>query len=293
MPVPDFPVIDAHTHIYPPEIVRDRQRFCEADLWFGELHASPNARLATAEDLLASMTAAGIDHSIVCGFPWMDASLCQLHNDYLFDACSRYPGQLSWLAIVSPTDPGATQATVDQASRGARGLGELNADAQGFIDDPVGLLQDVARFCLDADFPWMMHASEPVGHGYPGKGTAGPPVILAIAAAFPGLRLCAAHWGGGLPFYELMPEVRETARRIVYDTAATTYLYDPAVFGIVQQLVGLDRVLFASDFPVLGQSRLMEAVSCLQWETASDRRAVMGLNAQRFYAIEAGERGSG
>ena len=84
----------------------------------------------------------------------------------------------------------------------------------------------------------MLHASEPVGHRYPGKGTATPDRLLQVYRALPDLPVVLAHWGGGLPFYELMPEVAALTRNVVYDTAASTYLYRPAVFRTVLDVVG-------------------------------------------------------
>ena len=37
---------------------------------FKEMYSAENAKIATAEELLASMQEAGIDRSIVCGFGW-------------------------------------------------------------------------------------------------------------------------------------------------------------------------------------------------------------------------------
>ena len=137
------------------------------------------------------------------------------------------------------------------------------------------------------DFPIMAHVSEPVGHDYPGKGTATPPRILAFLEQHPDLRFVAAHWGGGLPFYEMMPEVGMALRNVTYDTAASTYLYRPEIFDIVTRITGPDRVLWGSDYPVLGQRRfLRKARSILDDATA---RAVVGANAARVYGLRVTE----
>ena len=89
-------VVDAHVHIFPPEIVRNRQAFCDRDRWFGHLYRNERARLATAEDLLTSMEEAGVHVSIAAGFPWADPGLCGYHNDYLADAAARSGGRIAW-----------------------------------------------------------------------------------------------------------------------------------------------------------------------------------------------------
>ncbi|HEX7102490.1 MAG TPA: hypothetical protein VF201_07590, partial [Nitrolancea sp.] len=92
-------VVDAHTHIFPPEFSRDRASLAERDAWFGELYGSPKIALAGEAELLASMDAAGVDCSLICGFPWLDQEICRAHNDYLLDVANRNPGRIAAVTI--------------------------------------------------------------------------------------------------------------------------------------------------------------------------------------------------
>jgi predicted TIM-barrel fold metal-dependent hydrolase len=280
------PVIDAHTHIFPPEIVVDRASFLTRDLWFEQLYAGPKSLLVGAGDLLSSMDRAGIAHSIVCGFPWSDEGLCRLHNDFMADACAKSNGRLSWLAIVSP--PSGLSA-VQEAERcfdlGAAGIGELNADAQSFDIAEPGDVLVLFENCAKHGRPIMLHASEPVGHLYPGKGKSTPDRLLKMIEAFPDVTFVLAHWGGGLPFFELMPEVGAATSRVFYDTAASTYLYRWEVFRTVLDIVGRDRVLMGSDYPVLRQDRFVERALRVPWRDEEERSAVLCENARRVYKL--------
>ncbi|MEZ4500484.1 MAG: amidohydrolase family protein [Thermomicrobiales bacterium] len=279
-------VIDAHTHAFPPEIGANREAFRQRDAWFADLYANPKASLATAEDLIESMDRAGIDKALICGFPWRDAGLCTYHNDYMQDATRRYPERLSWLGIVA-SSMGKDLAVVAETllMAGARGLGELNADAQG-IDLLAGTELDAAvQVCVKKNAPVMLHASEPVGHSYPGKGSATPDRLVRFALRYPELRIVLAHWGGGLPFYELMPEVRSALGNVVYDTAASTYLYDFMVFRRVIDIAGAQKVLFGSDYPILRQDRFLNRVLSLQWDSQDELKQVLSDNARRTYGL--------
>ena len=249
-------VIDAHTHAFPPDICTARGGYLSRDLWFEHLYANPKALLIGTEELEVSMAAAGIARSVVCGFPWRDPGLCRLHNDYLAEACAATNGRLAWLGIVW-AGAGAAAESERCFRLGAVGLGELNADAQGFDLTAPAALAETVEVCLAWDRPLMLHASEPIGHDYPGKGTATPNRLVAFLQAFPALRVTLAHWGGGLPFYELMPEVAAATARVVYDTAASTYLYRFGVFRAVLDVIGAERVMFGSDYPVLTQGRFL------------------------------------
>jgi hypothetical protein len=279
-------VIDAHTHAFPPDWIADRVNHCQRDRWFGELYEAPTAKMIDAVDLIAAMDAAGVTRAIACGWPWADPELCREHNEYLAAAANASEGRLAWLGTVAPASPGAAAETERCLALGASGIGELNADAQEVDIARPGVLADVTDVLTATDRPLLLHASEPVGHSYPGKGTATPDRLLPFLAANPGLRVVLAHWGGGLPFYELMPAVEALTRNVVYDTAASSYLYRPEVFRTVLDIVGSDRVLWASDHPVLGMGRFLQRTRRLAAIRPEELDPVMSGNARRVYHLD-------
>ncbi len=279
------PIVDAHTHIFPPEFARDREVLSPRDEWFAELYRNPASLLASAEDILASMNEAGFGCSVVCGFPWRDSALCREHNDYLLDVASRNPGRIAAVATVSPAQPDAAKEAARCFEAGAVGIGELNADAQGFDLNYPESLAALADVCRAFDKPVLIHVSEPVGHLYSGKGTSTPDRLLRFLLQFPDVRVVAAHWGGGLPFYELMPEVAELTRNLVYDSAASTYLYRSTVFPTVIDLVGSHRVLMGTDYPVLRQDRFLRRI--LRLDLPNDvLESILWHNAARVYGLK-------
>jgi uncharacterized protein len=280
-------IIDAHTHIFPPDVRQQREGYRSRDPWFAQLYESPRALLASPEDILTSMDIAGIERSIVCGFPWSDSGVCREHNAWLAEVAAAYPDRISFLAIVVPQSPTAVEDAEQAFAAGAAGIGELNADAQGFDLRRPSAVTDLMVYCRHMDRPVMIHASEPLGHSYPGKGYATPDALYTWLSAFPEQPVVLAHWGGGLPFYELMPEVHAVTRHVAYDSAATTYLYRPAVFEAVLSIAGPERVLFATDYPVLRQDRLAASVSAGISDRTS-RDLVMSGNAESIYLARSG-----
>ena len=65
---------------------------------------------------------------------------------------------------------------------------------------------------------------------------------------FPDLKIVLAHWGGGLPFYALMPEVKTALANTWFDCAATPFLYKPEIFEHLADIVGFDKILFGTDW---------------------------------------------
>jgi predicted TIM-barrel fold metal-dependent hydrolase len=276
-------IIDAHTHLFPPEFARDRARLAAADPWFALTYGDGRARMASAEELVASLDSAGIGAAIVCGWPWRDPGICRAHNDYLLDAARRWPERIWPLAIVPPMAGGAALAEASRAlDAGAVGLGELNADAQGFDFAAPAALAPLAALLTERAAPLLIHTSEPLGHHYPGKGSATPDRLIPFLLAYPDLHVVAAHWGGGLPFYELMPEIAAATRNIWYDSAATTYLYDFAIFARVAAIIGPRRILWGTDYPLLRHPPFLRHTLAAGLDPDA-LSAILGENARRLF----------
>ena len=73
---------------------------------------------------------------------------------------------------------------------------------------------------------------------------------------FPENKIVLAHWGGGIFFFNLLKkEVKERLENVYFDTAASPFLYDPAIYKYAVEIVGVDKILFGSDFPLLKPER--------------------------------------
>ena len=272
-------LVDAHVHIFPPEIVRDRAAFLPRDRRFAELNTDPRARMATAEEVVAEMDRTGVALSVVFGFPFANQGLCRLVNDYVLDAAGRWPGRLAGLACVAPREAGAAVELERCLDAGMHGCGEL-APGDGPAD--IAALADVAGLLRERGLPLLLHANEPVGHAYPGKHAFGPRAGVECAAAYPGLNIVYAHLGGGLFLYEAMPELRATLADVYYDTAAVPYLYSTGIYQAAEATAGAQKVIFGSDFALLSPARYFEGLGELGPEA---RAAVCSGNARKVYKL--------
>jgi uncharacterized protein len=279
----DEAIVDAHTHAFSPDLLIHRNDVVEQDFWFGTLYRNPLAHAVDARTVQESSNRVGIHSTVLCGFPWSDEGRCREENAYLasFAAASS---SLAWMGTVVPGDANAASDAAWCLDNGALGIGELNADGQSAPLNESRVWDPLVEVMTARTKPIMLHASEPIGHDYPGKGSATPDRLVAWLSRYPELDVVLAHWGGGLPFYELMPEVRAVTRRVSYDCAASTYLYLFDIFPRVIDLVGVDRVIWGSDFPVLRQGPfLRNSVAALR--SADERHAVLSANAKRVYGM--------
>lgn len=276
-------IIDFHTHIVPPWVRERRGEFARDDPLFGTLYKNPKARLACAEDLLASMDESEIQLSVALNIGWSDHEMCVRTNDYLLEASARHPDRIAAFCSFQPLAGERALREVERCSEaGAHGLGELRPDIQGFslLDRP--LLGDICELAVRRDLIVVPHVSEPVGHMYAGKGTVAPDQLYGLALAFPEMVLVGAHWGGGLPFYWLMPEVSAASKNVYFDCAATHLLYDSRVFGTVAGLVGPERMLFGSDYPLVPQPRALRDLHAAPGFDARSQGLMLGENAERL-----------
>ncbi|MBI2916933.1 MAG: amidohydrolase [Chloroflexi bacterium] len=279
-------IVDFHTHIFPPEVKQHREDFLKQDPFFSVLYSRPKSRLAVAEDLVASMDEAGVDKSVALNIGWAQPELCRRNNDCIMEAQARYPRRIIGFGNLPC---GSLENAVEEAERcargGLRGLGELRPDLLAWDwgnSEKMAPLMDVVwrhRLVL------MFHTSEPVGHGYPGKGRATPGTLYPFIAAFPEVTVVLAHWGAGMPFYSLMPEVAEALNHTLFDTAATPFLYRSRVYTAVRNLVGEERILFGSDYPLLSQQRMLREVAN-SLRSLDGREKVLGGNAARVLGLE-------
>jgi len=278
-------IVDFHAHVFPPEVCRRREEYLRRDPTFRELYSNPKASLATADDLLASMDEAGIGKSVIVNFVWQDSALCRLANDYVLESAAASGGRLLPFCIVQPAAGDEARAEVERCARaGALGLGELRPDNQGF-DLAASPEADLLIWAAKAyNLALLFHVSEPVGHEYPGKGGLALGSLYRFIEKAPGVTVIAAHWGGGLPFYGLMPRVKKALATTYFDTAASRLLYSPGVYRHVISILGVERILFGSDFPFLAQRRCLRETKRVDLDE-EERRLILGGNALRLLGL--------
>jgi predicted TIM-barrel fold metal-dependent hydrolase len=279
-------IIDFHTHIFPPWLRERRDEYIKRDPCFSLLYSQPKARMATAEELLASMDEANIGLSVVLNIGWVSQELCVKTNDYILDSVSRYPTRLVGFCAIQPRAGDAAIAELERCAKaGAKGIGELRSDMQGFNLADRTTMKPVVDAALKHDLIFLTHSSEPVGHEYSGKGSITPDILYSFITKFPNLKLVCAHWGGGLPFYALMPEVAKALANVFFDTAATVFLYKPEIFERVSQIIGSDKILFGSDYPLMHQNRVLAQIQASQLPE-EDKARILGANAQKLLCLD-------
>ena len=278
-------LIDFHTHIFPPAVIQGRDAYLARDATLAALFSDPQAPMATAEELIAAMDEAEVDMAVTLGIGWTNPEIARLSNDYLLESAARYPRRLLPFCSANPAWGDGALREVERCARlGARGVGELHPDTQGFdLSSPevMGQFMDVLR---SHRLVLLTHASEPVGHDYPGKGSITPPVLMRFVEQYQDIPIVCAHWGGGLPFYNLMPEVHSALANVYFDSAASPFLYRASVFSVAPRLARPGSILFGSDYPLLKPGRIIRQVRATAI-SEEEKEAILGGNAMKLLGI--------
>jgi predicted TIM-barrel fold metal-dependent hydrolase len=277
-----FMILDAHTHVFPEEICRCREDFFSDEPAFQVLYGSPKSRLVGPEELLHALDEEGVEAAVVSGFPWRQERLWRRQHEVIGEAMRRWPRKIIGFCNVNPLDPAAPGEVERCLASGLSGVGEL----AWYVDDPGDdldyFLTPLAELCQHFNVPLMLHMNDPVGAPYPGKATIRLGAVYRLIQKFPAVNWILAHWGGGLPFYGLLKkEASEVFQKVYFDTAASPYLYRPAIYRLAAEMVGPEKILFGSDYPLLPPKRYVkemeEADLPEEW-----REMILGKNLARL-----------
>lgn len=250
------PVIDIHTHYYPPEVAADPVRWANErnETHWRELVAPHGKRSlqdwVSVEEMLRAMDTSGIEQAVLLGWYWEQHRTCEEQFQWYAEIIQMHPERFLAFCPVHPVAGEQTMALMRRAHDcGFAGIGEMHPAAQGVALNHERVHQVIA-LADELNMPVNMHITEPVGRTHPGRIPTPFETIQTLVEAFPNVSFIFAHWGGLLPFYEMNPAVRKAFRNVRYDTAASPLLYDTRIWKAAVDAVGPEKILFGSDYPL-------------------------------------------
>jgi predicted TIM-barrel fold metal-dependent hydrolase len=249
-------IIDFHTHIFPRNIRQNRENLFPSEPAFQLLYQSAKSRLIGATDLIEAMDKNCVDKSVVFGFPWKKSAVFKPHNDYIMEMVQKYSDRLIGFGCFEPAGENVVAEAERCIAAGVSGIGELAFYQTGIDESALDRLAPIMELCAGRDLPVLIHTNEPVGHEYQGKTPITMAQIYRLINRFPRNKIVLAHWGGGIFFFSLLKkEVKESLKNVYFDTAASPYLYDSEIYQIADKIIGVDKILFGSDYPLLPPTR--------------------------------------
>ncbi len=229
------PIIDFHAHLEP--------RGAEGRI-------NPNVA-ATPDELLRRMDARGIGKAVLVTIaPKGDLERTRRQNDEVIAVAKQRPDRFVAAGSVHPDDGHDALAELARLARSGVKVVKLHPDTQRFDVGSPRLAELVAR-AAELQMVVLIDAWSPFDPGQVGK-------LIELAITHPAARLVLAHLGGAR-FHEMigfwaLNQYPWYARNVWFDLSAVTRMYadSPAYreqLAFVCRQIGVDRILFGSDFP--------------------------------------------
>lgn len=247
-------------------------------------------------------------------------ALAENANDRLGEACAKYPDRFIGLAACAPQDPDAAAREVERAvgRYGFKGV-IINSHIQGeYLDQPK--FRPLLAAIEALGVPLYLHPQTPpramigpmleagldgaiFGFGVETGLHAFRLITSGTLDRFPKLRVVIGHMGEALPFWmarlDFMHNAQVTSKRYEmlqpiakkpsdylrenFYVTCSGMAWEPAI-RFTQQVLGVDRVLYAMDYPYQCPVEEVAALDNMDI-SADDKRRFFQTNAQAVFGL--------
>ena len=280
------------------------------DLGEGRIKAMDEDGIQTQVCVLAANIIQDLD-------PVQGGELAGLANDRLAETARKYPGRITGLGAFAPRDPVRAARELERAVKtlGLKG-GIVNSHSLGeYLDDQKFWPIFESLQAMDAPLyihprdpsPQMIKPFEVMGFkvGWSWAAEVGTHIIRLIGAGvfdrFPRLKIVIGHMGEGLPFHldridnryywehemaGIAPKLKRKPSDYVRDNVIVTTSgmnFSPPLLMTIQML-GIDNVLFAADYPFENVQDSVAAIDALAIADR-DKEKIYSLNSKRVFKL--------
>lgn len=262
-------IIDVHTHVYPDAIASKAVNSIAGFYGIETTYAD-----GTVGSLLEFCKQAGVVKAVAHSVATSPKQVESINN--FIAALAKENDMFLPFATLHPSmreeEISCEYARIK--AMGMKGI-KLHPDCQKFaLDGP-----DAVRLfgCLDGLLPVMVHTGD---RRYR---FSNPKKMIAVAKMFPHIRFIAAHFGGWSEWEEA--EGYAGLENIWFDTSSTLAFLTPARAREIIALLGEDRFMFGSDYPMWNAPDERKRIAALGLPEATEEKILYG-NAAKFFDIE-------
>jgi uncharacterized protein len=284
----DYLAIDAVVNIQTPEALAHRPED-RKDFYKGKIGVDGDTFDGIShEEMLRRMDVAGIERSFLIAQkagPNGHKASFHVPYDIVAKAVKAHPDRFSGMAGVDPTE----------GMDGVRALQRAVED-DGFIGAHLyphwfELAPDHARHypfyakCVELDVPIQLQVGQSLiySKALPRRSVGQPITLDSVACDFPELKLIGIHIG--IPWTQEMIAMAWKHANVFIGTDAHSPKYWPQELIQYINSYGQDKVIFGTDFPILGFERTMEEIDAIDLKPVA-RRKLLRDNVLKIYGLE-------
>jgi predicted TIM-barrel fold metal-dependent hydrolase len=239
------------------------------------------------ENMLRRMDEAGIEKAFLIAAksgPFGHPASQRIPYSIVADAVKEHPDRFYGLAGLDPTE-GMDQ--VRELQHAIEDLGFIGAHSYPhWFETPP----DHARYyplyakCVELDVPIQLQVGQSLVYtkSYPRRSVGQPITLDSVACDFPELKLIGIHVG--IPWTDEMISMAWKHENIYIGCDAHSPKYWPPSFLKYVNSYGQDKVIFGTDFPVLGFERTMQEIDDLELKPVVLQKLLRD-NARRIYKL--------
>jgi predicted TIM-barrel fold metal-dependent hydrolase len=240
------------------------------------------------DDMLRRMDAAGIDQAFLIAArsgPAGHPASQHIPYELVADAVKAHPDRFHGLAGLDPTQG---MAQVRELVHAIEDLGFIGAHSYPHWFE---LPPDHAKYyplyakCVELGVPIQLQVGQSLVYSksFPRRSVGRPITLDAVACDFPELKLIGIHIG--IPWADEMIAMAWKHENVFIGADAHSPKYWPPSFVQYLNSYGQDKVIFGTDFPVLGFERTMREIDDLDLKP-DVRRKFLRDNVTRIYGLD-------
>lgn len=257
---------DVHAHIFPPNIagkVIDALESYYGYAWEGT---------GLEEDLLAGMDAAGVERTVVFSSATKPEQVVAINN-YLAGAQRAHPDRFYAFGTLHPAYAEFRGEIARMRDLGLHGL-KFHPDFQKFLIDDPRMMKIYE--CIGSSMPVLFHIGD-----YRTEYSS-PERLARVIAEFPELKVIAAHLGGYSEWDEAWKHL--IGKPLWLDTSSCVPRLPVAEARKIILAHGIDRVLFASDYPAVRAQQAIDDVRSFGF-SAGENDKIFHRNAEKLFGM--------
>lgn len=259
-------VIDSHCHIYPPKIA------AKAVAGTDRFYDSHSVLDGSAETLLRSGTAAGVDHFVVCSVATTPHQV-QSINRFIAAEVAQSGGRFTGVGTLHAESDNIKRDVEEIIALGLKGV-KLHPDIQAFKLDDYRCLK-MFELC-EGRLPILIHTGD-ARYDY-----SNPNRLIPILETYTELIVIGAHFGT----YSIWNEAPQLYGRpnFYVDCSSTQGFLTPRRVRELIDGFGADRVLFGTDYPMWHASDELEQLQALGL-SEEELGLIFHKNAEKVFGI--------